>query len=108
MAYLPAGDREASLSEIDRALESIATDIMRTAPNTQVNTSLVHGTNKRIKLLVSRSGVSVKIEVTPVLRGCVYESELRETAPRVQAELVTHKCNYSALKTCMQENFVRH
>jgi len=86
LAYLPAGDREASLREIDRALESIATDIMSTVPNTQVNTSLVHGTDKRIKLLVSRNNVSVKIEVTPVLRGCVYESELREVAPKVQAE----------------------
>lgn len=86
LAYLPAGDREASLSEIDRALERIAIDIMRTVPNTQVNTSLVHGTDKRIKLLVSRNNISVKLEVTPVLRGCVYESELREIAPKVQAE----------------------
>jgi hypothetical protein len=51
-----------------------------------VNASLVSGTDKRIKIIVSRNGVSIKVEVTPVLRGSVYASELRETAPRVQAK----------------------
>lgn len=86
LAYLPIGDRESSLAGIDQALENITAEIIRTIPNVKVNASLVHGTDKRIKLLVSRNGVSIKIEVTPVLRGSVYESELRETAPRVQAE----------------------
>lgn len=86
LAYLPIADRESSLVGIDKALENITTEITRTIPNVKVNTSLVHGTDKRIKLLVSRNGVSIKVEVTPVLRGSVYESELRETSPRVQAE----------------------
>lgn len=77
LAYLPLADREASLVGIDAALENIATDITRSVPATQVNASFVHGTDKRIKLLVLRNGVVVKVEVTPVLRGCVYESELR-------------------------------
>lgn len=86
LAYLPLGDRESSLAGIDQALEKITTEIIQTIPNVKVNASLVHGTNKRIKLLVSRNGISIKVEVTPVLRGSVYESELRETSPRVQAE----------------------
>ncbi|MDP1659899.1 MAG: nucleotidyl transferase AbiEii/AbiGii toxin family protein [Methylotenera sp.] len=86
LAYLPIADRESSLVGIDKALENITAEIIRTIPNVKVNASLVHGTDKRIKLLVSRNGVSIKVEVTPVLRGSVYESELRETAPRVQAE----------------------
>lgn len=86
LAYLPIADRESSLVGIDKALENIAAEIIRTIPNVKVNASLVHGTDKRIKLLVSRNGVSIKVEVTPVLRGSVYESELRETAPKVQAE----------------------
>jgi predicted nucleotidyltransferase component of viral defense system len=86
LAYLPIADRESSLVGIDKALENITSEIIRTIPNVKVNASLVYGTNKRIKLLVSRNSVSIKIEVTPVLRGSVYESELRETAPRVQAE----------------------
>lgn len=86
LAYLPIADRESSLVGIDKALENITAEIIRTIPNVKVNASLVHGTDKRIKLVVSRNGVSIKVEVTPVLRGSVYESELRETAPRVQAE----------------------
>lgn len=86
LAYLPIADRESSLVGIDKALENIATEIIRTIPNVKVNTSLVHGTDKRIKLLVSRNGVTIKVEVTPVLRGSVYESVLRETSARVQAE----------------------
>lgn len=86
LAYLPIADRESSLVGIDKALANITAEIIRTIPNVKVNASLVHGTDKRIKLLVSRNGVSIKVEVTPVLRGSVYESELRETAPRVQAE----------------------
>lgn len=86
LAYLPIADRESSLVGIDKALENITAEIIRTIPNVKVNASLVHATDKRIKLLVSRNGVSIKVEVTPVLRGSVYESELRETAPRVQAE----------------------
>ena len=86
LAYLPIADRESSLVGIDKALANITAEIIRTIPNVKVNASLVRGTDKRIKLLVSRNGVSIKIEVTPVLRGSVYESELRETASRVQAE----------------------
>lgn len=86
LAYLPIADRETSLVGIDKALENITTEIIRTIPNVKVNASLVNGTDQRIKLLVSHNGVSIKVEVTPVLRGSVYESELRETAPRVQAE----------------------
>lgn len=86
LAYLPIADRESSLVGIDKALANITAEIIRTIPNVKVNPSFVHGTDKRIKLVVSRNGVSIKVEVTPVLRGSVYESELRETAPRVQAE----------------------
>lgn len=86
LAYVPIANRESSLIGIDKALENITAEIIRTIPSAKVDASLVHGTDKRIKLLVSRNGVSIKVEVTPVLRGSVYESELRETAPRVQAE----------------------
>ncbi len=86
LAYLPVADRESSLVGIDKALDSISEEIIRTIPNVKVNPSFVHGTDKRIKLLVSRNSVTIKIEVTPVLRGSVYVSELRETSQRVQTE----------------------
>ena len=36
------------------------------------------------KLLVRHDGAQIKIEVTPVLRGCVYEPELRVVSPAVE------------------------
>ena len=57
LAYLPIADKESSLVGIDKVLENITAEIIRTIPNAKVNASLVHGTDKRIKLLVSRNGV---------------------------------------------------
>ena len=42
----------------------------------------VKGTGKRFRLLVLQGQHSVKIEVTPVLRGSVYPPENRELSPR--------------------------
>ena len=39
-----------------------------------------------IKLVVRADGVQVKIEVTPIMRGCVYEPAVRAVSPRVEAE----------------------
>ena len=36
------------------------------------------------KLIARGDGVQIKIEVTPVLRGCIYETELRTVSPRVE------------------------
>jgi predicted nucleotidyltransferase component of viral defense system len=86
LAYLPVQEREASLAGIDAALNAIAEDIERTVPGTKTSANNLPGTDKRIKLLVVRSGTTVKIEVTPVLRGSVYLPEMRELAPNAEAE----------------------
>ncbi len=36
------------------------------------------------KLFIRANGVQVKLEVTPVIRGCVYEPSLRTVSPRVE------------------------
>ncbi len=41
-------------------------------------------TSCRSKLLVRADGVQIKIEVTPVLRGCVYEAEVRTVSAMVE------------------------
>ncbi|CAI4030747.1 Ync [Nitrospira tepida] len=86
LAYLPVQDRETSLTAIDQALKAIAADIARAVPGVNVQGSVLSGTMGWFKLVVERGGVRVKIEVTPVLRGSVYSSELRELVPRAQAE----------------------
>lgn len=86
LAYLPVQDRETSLRSIDQALKAIAEDIARAVPGVNVNGSTLSGTAAWFKFVVERGGMRVKVEVTPVLRGSVYSSELRELVPRAQAE----------------------
>jgi hypothetical protein len=38
------------------------------------------------KLLLRVDGVQIKIEVTPVLRGCVYEPAIKRVSPKVEEE----------------------
>ncbi len=78
LTYLPVQDRDASLSGIDTALGAIAADIAQHIPATKATASILPGTGKRFKLLVWQGETSVKIEVSPVLRGSVYPAETRQ------------------------------
>jgi predicted nucleotidyltransferase component of viral defense system len=84
LAYLPIEDRDTSLAAIDRALKTIGADIERAVPRAVVRGSVLSGTTTWFKLLVQQEGSSIKIEVTPVLRGSVYPPDLRELGPRAQ------------------------
>jgi predicted nucleotidyltransferase component of viral defense system len=84
LAYVPVEDRETSLAAIDRALKAIGAEIERAVPQAVVRGSVLSGTTAWFKLLVQQEGISVKIEVTPVLRGSVYPPDLRELVPRAQ------------------------
>ena len=85
LAYLPVEDRQTSLTNIDKAFATIATDIEQHIAGSSVNTSLLKGTGKRYKLVVWQKEISVKIEVSPVLRGSVYPAEFGELCARAQA-----------------------
>lgn len=85
LAYLPVEDRQTSLTNIDKAFAAIAADIEQHIAGASVNTSLLKGTGKRYKLLVWQKEISVKIEVSPVLRGSVYPEEFGELSARAHA-----------------------
>ena len=85
LVYLPVEDRQTSLTNIDKALVAIATDIEQYVAGASVRASLLEGTGKRYKLVVWQEDISVKIEVTPVLRGSVYPSEFQELSARAQS-----------------------
>jgi hypothetical protein len=85
LAYLPVEDRQTSLTNIDKAFATLATDIEQHIAGSSVNTSLLKGTGKRYKLVVWQKEISVKIEVSPVLRGSVYPAEFGELCARAQA-----------------------
>lgn len=69
LAYLPVQDRATSLFEVAAALERIASAIESRLRGSNVQRTIVEG--QLIKLVAWRGGARVKIEVSPVLRGCV-------------------------------------
>jgi len=85
LTYLPVAARTESLRAIDAALKRIAARIGRRFPGAQINRTEVLPEKTITKLLVRHDGAQVKIEVTPVLRGCVYEPDLRAVWPSVEA-----------------------
>jgi predicted nucleotidyltransferase component of viral defense system len=82
LTYLPVEGRPASLAAIDAALRRIADRIRVNINQAQITETRFEG--EVTKLLVRADGVQIKIEVTPVLRGCVFEPELRGVAPMVE------------------------
>lgn len=75
LAYLPVRDRETSLHEIADTLERIASAIEVRLNGSKVQRTIAGG--QLIKLVVWRGGVRVKIEVSPVMRGCVREPSVQ-------------------------------
>lgn len=85
LAYLPVEDRQTSLTNIDKALAAIATTIEQRIAEASVRASSLKETGSRYKLIVWHREISVKIEVTPVLRGSVYPAEIGELSARARA-----------------------
>jgi hypothetical protein len=86
LTYVPIKDRTASLAEIDAAMRRIGQRISAGIPGAQVHQSAPKGETCITKLNVSVDDVRVKIEVTPVLRGCIHEPEIRSVVARVESE----------------------
>ena len=86
LTYVPIADRASSLKEIGAAMRRIAKAIERAVPGAHVNTSTPKGEKAITKLVVRADDAQIKIEVTPVLRGCVYEPAIRSVSARVESE----------------------
>lgn len=85
LTYLPVQDRGTSLAAIDMAMLRIAERITEVVRGARVAPSR-SGENVVTKLVVRGDGAQIKIEVTPVLRGCVFEPEMRPVSPSVEDE----------------------
>src|SRR5215475_3539073 len=85
LTYLPLADRKTSLAEIDAAMKRIAERIQKGLPGAHVTSSKLKEAEVISKHFVEHDGVQIKIEVTPVLRGCVYEPETRSVSEAVEA-----------------------
>lgn len=86
LAYLPNQDRDQALLGIDTALQAIMIEVQKRIPNVSVSAQPNRQTNSLLKLNIASADALVKIEVTPVLRGSVYEAETRTVRPMVEAE----------------------
>ena len=85
LTYLPVSSREESLAAIDAAMKRIAQRIRSALRGAQIVPSVTNPEKAVTKLLIRQGDAQVKIEVTPVLRGCVYDPELRSVSPSVEA-----------------------
>jgi predicted nucleotidyltransferase component of viral defense system len=83
LTYVPVAPRPESLAAIDAAMRRIAARVRKAIPGAQIAMSGSEGAITR--LIVRQDGVQTKIEVTPVLRGCVYEPETRTVSVTVES-----------------------
>jgi predicted nucleotidyltransferase component of viral defense system len=86
LTYLPVKDRVSSLTEIDAAMRRLAKKVDRGVHGAKVSASAPKGEKAITKLIVRADEAQIKIEVTPVLRGCVYEPAVRSVSAHVEAE----------------------
>lgn len=82
LTYLPIEARPASLAAIDAALRRIAERVKKNIRGAQITEARFEG--RVTKLVIRAEGVQIKIDVTPVMRGCVFEAELRSVAEAVE------------------------
>ncbi|SCB55088.1 Nucleotidyl transferase AbiEii toxin, Type IV TA system [Bradyrhizobium shewense] len=84
LTYVPVAPRAESLADIDAAMKRIVGKIKEKIPGAQVHETQREGAT--VKLVVRSQNVQIKIEVTPVLRGCVFEPALTAARPAVENE----------------------
>lgn len=82
LTYVPVAPREHSLAAIDAALKRISGRIRAAVPGARISLSPHEGA--ATKLIVRADGTQIKIEVTPVLRGCVFEPKVRAVSSAVE------------------------
>ena len=84
LTYLPLKPRNEALVEIDEALTHISTSIEQTLPGIKVFPSQLGREGTLNRLVLRSSETQIKIEVTPVTRGCVFEPVIMPVSPKVE------------------------
>lgn len=86
LTYVPVQDRSVSLATIDAAMRRMGDRISVGVPGTRMHAVEAMDAGVVTRLNVTTPDAQVKVEVTPVMRGCVYEPEIRSVSPRVEEE----------------------
>src|SRR5437762_605630 len=81
LTYLPVENRVTSLANIDAAMQRLDQRICEGLRGARVTSVRMQPENIVTKIFVEADGVQTKIEVTPVLRGCVYDPKVRSVSP---------------------------
>jgi predicted nucleotidyltransferase component of viral defense system len=84
LTYLPVAPRHESLTDINAAMLRIEARISKVLTGAQITKSELTPEKAIVKLIVRHDQVQIKIEVTPVLRGCVFQPEWRAVSPAVE------------------------
>jgi hypothetical protein len=79
LTYLPVQPHAESLAAIDAAMGRTAARIKRLIPGATISEGR-NDEGQRTHLVARAEGVQCKIEVTPVLRGCLYDPVLKSVA----------------------------
>ena len=85
LAYLPINSRDKALKDICETLDAIGVDLKGAFPDVEL-TEAYKSKSDALRLIVSRKGVQIKVELSPVLRGTVYEPQLMEVCEYVEEE----------------------
>ena len=85
LVYLPLKGRNEALQEIREALNAISADLKSAFKNVEL-TEAYKSKRDSLRLIVARNGVQIKMELSPVLRGTVYEAQLMEVCAAVEDE----------------------
>jgi predicted nucleotidyltransferase component of viral defense system len=86
LTYVPVADRATSLKAIDAGMKRIADAITKGMRGAQLHTSQPKGEYCTTKLILRTDDAQIKIEVTPVLRGCVYEPAVKRVSASVEEQ----------------------
>ena len=84
LTYLPIHNRKESLEAIGAAMNRIAEQVERGLKGARVERLQQRGDQTTTKLQVRRSGIKIKIEASPVMRGCVREASICTVRPSVE------------------------
>lgn len=86
LLYLPIDDRASSLQEIESALQRVGERALKSIPGARLREVRTREEERLIRIDVRTRREQVKVEVSPVLRGCVFDPEMRSVSPRVERE----------------------
>ena len=85
LVYLPMEDRDEALRRISEALDSVGADVKAAFKDLEL-TEAYKSKRDSLRLIVARNDVQIKVELSPVLRGTVYQPQPMEVCSTVEQE----------------------